>query len=209
MQTQPEILCIGFGALGTIYSYLLSRGGASITAVARSNYTTLTTTGIHISSAKYGEVEAYKPTRTIRESSPEDARDRVYDYVVCTFKNVPDQKSASSVIKPFLRAGGEREKLPTIVLLQNGVGIEEEVQRNLVECEEPVAKGVISAVAWIGANLVEGGTKVVHGALERLEFGTYPTSTSPTDEKGLRVSTPSEKAAVDRLMVIIGSPEAC
>lgn len=177
---RPEVLCIGFGALGTIYSYLLAQGGASITAVARSNYTTLTTTGIHIDSLKYGSVAGWKPTRCVGGSDPEAARDRVYDYVVCTFKNVPDHQSASSVIRPFLRKGEGRG--PTIVLLQNGVGIEDEVQRSLVE-EEGLARGVISAVAWIGANLVDGGTRVTHGALERLEFGSYSPSGQTEEDK--------------------------
>ncbi len=195
---KPEILCIGFGALGTIYSYLLSQGGANITAVARSNFDTLTTTGIHISSAKYGEIPNWKPTRCVKESEPETATDRYYDYVVCTFKNVPDFKSASSIIKPFLKTSSDAEQLPTIVLLQNGVGIEEEVQRNLVEGETKFAKGIISTVAWIGANLADNGTKVVHGALERLEMGIYPSSSSPVDgESGRKLGTPEERASLD------------
>ncbi|CCF54010.1 hypothetical protein NDA11_005415 [Ustilago hordei] len=214
-QTRPEVLCIGFGALGTIYSYLLSRGGASITAVARSNYTTLTTTGIRISSAKYGEIPGWKPDRVIRESEPESAQDRVYDFVVCAFKNVPDYKSASSIIRPFLSrgaaggGGGEGGKSPTIVLLQNGVGIEEEVQRNLVEGKgeggEKLAGAVISAVAWIGANLVEGGTKVSHGALERLEMGVYPSTISSLLPSGLRQVSPYQQAALDTFTSIYTS----
>ncbi len=189
---KPDILCIGFGALGTIYSYLLSRGGASITAVARSNYDTLTTTGIHISSIKYGEIEGWKPDRCVRESEPHTARDRVYDFVVCTFKNVPDHKSASSIIRPFLKEGGR----PTVVLLQNGVGIEEEVMRTLVE-GEGLASGVVSGVAWIGANLVDGGKRVMHGGLERLEMGCYPSTTAPLLEDGRRQVSSSEQAALD------------
>ncbi|SPO20857.1 uncharacterized protein UTRI_00334 [Ustilago trichophora] len=201
---KPEILCIGFGALGTIYSYLLSTGGASITAVARSNYTALTTTGIHISSAKYGEISGYKPTRTIRESEPHLAQDRFYDFVVCSFKNVPDHKSASSIIRPFLKTAqakkeDEETKLPTIVLLQNGVGIEAEVMESLVEREgeEKVAKGVISAVAWIGANLADGGTRVMHGALERLEMGVYPRSSAALLPDGRRQISTEEQTALD------------
>ncbi|SPO19943.1 uncharacterized protein UTRI_00334_B [Ustilago trichophora] len=205
---KPEILCIGFGALGTIYSYLLSTGGASITAVARSNYTALTTTGIHISSTKYGEILGYKPTRTIRESEPHLAQDRFYDFVVCSFKNVPDHKSASSIIRPFLKQPQdveEEDKLPTIVLLQNGVGIETEVMENLVEREggdAKVAKGVISAVAWIGANLADGGTRVMHGALERLEMGVYPHSSSKLLSDGRRQVSTEEQTALDNFVRI-------
>ncbi|GAC95622.1 hypothetical protein PHSY_003198 [Pseudozyma hubeiensis SY62] len=187
---KPEILCVGFGALGTIYSFLLSRGSANITAVARSNYTTLTTTGIDIASSKYGEFTGWKPHRCIRESEPSAAQDRYYDFVVCTFKNVPDHKKASEVIRPFLKPGkGRGEKLPTVVLLQNGVGIEEEIYASLVEAEEKVASGVISAVAWIGANLVDGGKRVTHGSLERLEMGTYPIESSAEQKAALEEFT--------------------
>lgn len=203
---RPEVLCMGFGALGTIYSYLLSRGGARITAVVRSNYSTLTTTGIHISSAKYGEIEGWKPDRVIRESEPDTAQDRVYDYVVCTFKNVPDYKSASSIIRPFLRSGRgeEGEKLPTVVLLQNGVGIEEEVQKNLVEGGEGerVAGAVISAVAWIGANLVDGGKRVTHGGLERLEMGVYPSLTAAFNSVGRKQLTRYQQETLDHFTSI-------
>ncbi|SNX81595.1 uncharacterized protein MEPE_00300 [Melanopsichium pennsylvanicum] len=214
---KPEILCIGFGALGTVYSYLLSRGSASITAVARSNYTCLTTTGIHISSSKYGEIPNWKPNRTIREAEPHLAQDRIYDFVVCTFKNVPDHKAASSIIRPFLKNNNNNNKddkaesnqaetkLPTIVLLQNGVGIEEEVMRNLVETEKEqdrVASGVISAVAWIGANLAEQGTKVMHGTLERLEMGVYPRSSAKILPDGRRQVSAEEQAALDNFTSI-------
>lgn len=191
---RPEVLCIGFGALGTIYSYLLSRGGAIITAVARSNFQTLTTTGIHISSSSYGEIPSWKPDRTIPESQPSLAQDRAYDFVVCTFKNVPDHKAASSVIRPFLKEGST--KLPTIVLLQNGVGIEEEVQKSLVE-GEGVARGVISAVAWIGANLMDGGKRVVHGSLERLEMGAYASTSAPMGEDGRKQISSEQKASLE------------
>ncbi|TKY90514.1 hypothetical protein EX895_000512 [Sporisorium graminicola] len=198
---RPEILCIGFGALGAIYSYLLSQGGAGITAVARSNYDLLTTTGVDIESVKYGSIRGWKPDRCVRESEPESARDRRFDYVVCTFKNVPDHRSASEIIRRFLqpaaREGQAAKTLPTIVLLQNGVGIEEEVSRKLVE-EEKVAKGVISAVAWIGANLVDGGKKVMHGGLERLEMGVYPAF-------GRATASDAEQAALNEFAHIYKS----
>lgn len=195
--TAPNVLCIGFGALGTIYSYLLKCGGAKITAVARSNYDTLRTDGILISSAKYGKIEGWKPDRVIRESEPEQAKDIVYDYVVCTFKNIPDLKAASAVIKPFLAQPTDSSaRLPTIVLIQNGVGIEEEVQKALVECETPLAGHVISAVAWIGANLTEGGKRVDHGSLERLEIGIYGRTTAPIAQNGLRQKSEEETRAL-------------
>jgi len=49
-------------------------------------------------------------------------------------------------------------------LIQNGVGIEDSVYQTLV-VKEKLASSIISCVAWIGTNLIEGGTVVEHGAL--------------------------------------------
>lgn len=79
----------------------------------------------------------------------------------------------SEVLRPHLRKPSspeEHAKLPTIVTVQNGVGIENEIRTSLVDSPEPLAKGLISAVAWIGANLKENGTRVEMGGLVRICF---------------------------------------
>lgn len=72
-----QVLCIGFGALGTVYSYILERGGAQVTAVARSNYDSLTKSGIDIVSEKLGTHHSWRPHRVINNAT--DAADRFYD----------------------------------------------------------------------------------------------------------------------------------
>jgi len=73
----PQVLTIGFGALGTLYSFILQAAGAQVTAVARSNYEVVSKHGITVNSGKFGNFESWKPTRVIND--PETARDRVYD----------------------------------------------------------------------------------------------------------------------------------
>ncbi|EPQ32189.1 uncharacterized protein PFL1_00386 [Pseudozyma flocculosa PF-1] len=193
-----DILCIGSGALGTVYGHILERGGARITAVARSNYESMSRDGITINSPIVGRVEGWKPYKVVR--GPEEVQDQFFDYVVCTFKCTPDLTPTSEIIRPFLRKPSndeERSRLPTIVTVQNGIGIEAEVRTSLVDCAEPVAKGIISAVAWIGANLKENGTVVEYGSLEKLEMGVFASLDAPTTDNGIRIPSDQEQASLD------------
>lgn len=72
----------------------------------------------------------------------------------------------SSVLAPFLESQYAQEKVPTVVLIQNGIGIEHPVQ--LAYPDVPI----ISVVAWIGANL-KPNARVTHGMLEKLIIGLY------------------------------------
>ena len=172
----PRVLVLGFGALGALYSFLLSRGGARVYAVARSNAETVKKDGININSQKLGKHSAYRPLDVF--SSAEEARTKVdnYDYVVCTVKICPEQRATGKWIKDFLPSGkGKmRPELPTVVFVENGIGIEEEPYETLCQGDEPVASTIISCCAWLGATLVDQGKTVEHGALERLEMGLYP-----------------------------------
>ncbi|KAK0522935.1 hypothetical protein OC835_006412 [Tilletia horrida] len=175
----PQVLVIGFGALGSIYALALSKAGAEITAVCRSNYEHVKTNGLNIQSAKFGKYPNWKPHQVIND--PEQARQQYFDYVVCTFKCVPDLEPTSDVIRPYLRNPADfpndpipESGLPCIVLMQNGVSTEQEPYENLV-LKEGLAGSVISAVSWVTSNLLDGGKRVEHGSLERLSLGTYPS----------------------------------
>lgn len=73
----PKILTIGFGALGCLYSFILSQAGAEITAVARSNYQVVKDKGIWIDSVKLGSHKGWKPHRVVQ--SAQEALDQTYD----------------------------------------------------------------------------------------------------------------------------------
>lgn len=94
--------------------------------------------------------------------------------MLSTTKCTPDLQPLSEAILPFLRKPQGSEQGPTIVLIQNGIDIEEEVHKRLVR-DLKLALNIISCTAWCGTNLVEGGSKIEHGALERLDMGLYPT----------------------------------
>ncbi|KAL9934681.1 hypothetical protein V8E36_006456 [Tilletia maclaganii] len=178
-ERKPQVLVIGFGALGSIYALALSKAGAEITAVCRSNYEHVKNNGLTINSDKFGRYPDWKPHRVV--NSPDQARERYYDYVLCTFKCVPDLEPTSDVVRPYLRNPADFPKpeagLPCIVLMQNGVGTEQEPYDSLV-IREGLAGSVISAVSWVASNLLDDGKRVEHGSLERLSLGLYPSALS-------------------------------
>lgn len=171
-QTKPQLLTIGMGALGVLYSFILARGGAEVTSVARSNHAHLTASGsgIEVDSAVFGKTHGWKPARAVR--TLDDAADRVYDYVLVTTKCTPDVAPLSSLVRDALRRPASGQVGPTIVLIQNGIGIEEEIRRSLVV--PGLASQIISCTAWVGSNLLDGGRKIEHGGLEKLDMGLYP-----------------------------------
>ncbi|WFD01821.1 2-dehydropantoate 2-reductase [Malassezia obtusa] len=169
-----------FLQLGALYAFVLQRGGARITAVCRSNYETVKEKGINVISEKYGSHMNWRPDQVVR--SPEEVKDTKFDYVVCAFKAVPDMRPSSETIRPFLEKNLSLKpsKLPMVVLIQNGVDIENELHDSLVKCDQPLASGVVGGVTWVGATLLGEGTRIEHGLMEKLKIGLYPP---PLDEE--------------------------
>ena len=103
--------------------------------------------------------------RTVKE-----AADRHYTFIVCAFKCILDVHSTSSILAPLL------DTLPSspdtaIVLLQNGIGIEDELLGALAS--RHLDNVVISGCAWVDVTLVEGGKKIIQHGNERLVLGFH------------------------------------
>lgn len=63
-QPKSEILVVGCGGIGALCAYNLEVGQlASVTAVLRSNYQAVVSTGFNISSLEHGEVTHWRPSR--------------------------------------------------------------------------------------------------------------------------------------------------
>ncbi|GAA6023728.1 hypothetical protein JCM10207_000237 [Rhodosporidiobolus poonsookiae] len=164
-----DILIVGFGAVGTLYGWVLSQNSnVRVTAIARSSYEDMKN-GITLSSEKFGDVEGWKPFRLVKD--PAEANDRAYKYIICSTKVIPDLMPTASVLAPFLESPHNTDTVdledgPTVVLIQNGIGIEHPLATAYPEVP------IISVVAWVGANLHAGG-RVTHGLLEKLVGGVY------------------------------------
>lgn len=185
-----EVLVIGFGAVGSIYSYILSNSEhVRVTVVARSNYDLVESQGFHIKSKKYGDIPSWKPHRLCR--SIEDAADRAYSHVVVTTKAVPDVIRTPDLLKPLLTAPySDKYEQPTYVLLQNGLNVEVDLYKDIKALGKGEPK-VIGSGVYINANLVASNV-VEHSDFGWLSLGIYrdeykvDTQNSPAEEVVLK-----------------------
>ncbi|KAG9186203.1 2-dehydropantoate 2-reductase [Alternaria panax] len=167
-ETQPRILLFGAGSVGTVYLYLLSKV-ASTTAVCRSNYDVVKKDGFIINSSIFGQNLHFKPkvVQDCREAASQSSGP--FDYIIVCTKAIPD--TVPKLIAPAVTPGHT-----AIVLIQNGIGIEEEYSRAYPN------NPIISAVVYMPATQRPAGV-VKHGEVEQLQVGAYPSSADGTHAK--------------------------
>lgn len=165
-QSEPaDILIFGTGGVGCIYAALLQRGGASVTAVCRGNYTAVKENGILVRSVKWGHIRTYPSTvRTCQEAKSFGP----FEYVLVCSKAFP---GTAELIQDAVTPGRT-----AIVLAQNGIAIEEDYAKLYPN------NAIISGVVYLPTTQVSPGI-VEHGtALEEFEIGTFPHS-APAEAK--------------------------
>jgi 2-dehydropantoate 2-reductase len=171
----PNILVHGSGAIGAIYIYLLLRAGCTVTAVCRSNYTATKANGFTLDSDKYGQNIHFHPN-VVR--SPEEAASQhgPFDYIIVSTKAFPGQKpSTPEILKPTVTEGKT-----TIVLIQNGIGIEAEYATSFP------TNPLLSCVVYLPTTQISPG-HITMGAVEQLQIGTFPALQD--------LSSPAKRAA--------------
>ena len=154
-----EVLIIGIGGIGSFYSYILQQGGARISLVARSNVEAIKSNGININSAKLGQHKV-KPAAVYSTPAEAASQGIQYDYVLCTTKSLPSSPT-EVLIRPAI------SKNTTIVLIQNGLNIEQPVHAAFPDNK------LIACVAYIGVWQTSPGY-VEHSVLENIELALYP-----------------------------------
>jgi 2-dehydropantoate 2-reductase len=160
-EPQPRILLFGAGGVGTVYLWLLSKV-ASTTAVCRSNYSVAKNDGFIINSSIFGKNIHFRPhvVQSCEEAASTDAKP--FDYIVVCSKAIPD--TVPKLIAPAVTPGHT-----AIVLLQNGVGIEDEYTQAFP------GNPILSTILYFPATQRPAGT-ITHGEVEKLEVGNYPAS---------------------------------
>jgi len=158
---QPRILLFGAGSVGTVYLYLLSKVAAT-TAVCRSNYEVVKRDGFTINSSIFGQNLHFRPNvvRDCGEAASQSSDP--FDYIIVCSKAIPD--TVPKLIAPAVTPGHT-----AIVLIQNGVGIEEEYLKAYPD------NPIISAVVYMPATQRPAGV-IKHGEVEKLQVGAYPSS---------------------------------
>ncbi|KAI0901807.1 6-phosphogluconate dehydrogenase C-terminal domain-like protein [Annulohypoxylon nitens] len=169
----PQILLFGAGSLGIPYAWVLSKaiGQDNVTAVCRSNYDEASRNGFTIHSKLWGDNLHFKPrvAKTITEAVENavgegEGEKTVFDYVVIAAKALPTSPSTAELIGPAVTNGKTG-----IVLIQNGIAIEDEYAR--LYPENPI----LSTVAYFPATQISPGV-IQHREIETLHVGTYPAS---------------------------------
>jgi 2-dehydropantoate 2-reductase len=150
-----KILIFGAGAVGCVSGWFLHNGGSSITVVCRSNYDVVKEQGLTIRSSTLGHV-LYIPTAVKSLSEAHGP----FDFIVVSCKAFPGN---SSLIKCAVSPE------TTIVLVQNGIDIEEEYARAFP------SNSILSAVVYIPATQTAPGV-IELGPEGRIEIGTYPAN---------------------------------
>lgn len=151
-----KILIFGAGGVGSIYALILWRAGCEVTAVCRSNYHEISSNGITVRSKKWGT--CLTPTNAVR-SAEEAVQYGPYDYLLVCSKAFPN---TAKLLNPAVGPD------TTIVLAQNGIGIEAEYA--VVYPNNTIVSGVV----YLPTTQVEPGV-IEHGTpLERFEIGTFP-----------------------------------
>ena len=150
-----KILTVGAGAVGAYFTGRLAQAGAEVSVVVRSDYEAVRANGFEILSAA-GDFH-FQPHGVYR--SAEEYPD-LADYVFLTAKFFPETDEAS-----MLRAA-MKNPAAVLVLIQNGIGIEDKLAAAFPDHE------ILSSIAYIGATRLKPGTVQQKGASE-LKFGRF------------------------------------
>ncbi|EOA84896.1 hypothetical protein ACJQWK_06239 [Exserohilum turcicum] len=165
---QSRILLFGAGSVGAIYLHLLSKV-ASTAAVCRSNYDVVKQHGFVINSTIFGHDIRFKP-QVVRDCAEASSLSPApYDYVVVCSKAIPG-------VVPKLIASAVTPGHTAIVLIQNGVGIEDEYRHAYPD------NPIVSAVLYLPATQRPAGV-ITHAEVELLQLGAFPSSSSNTHAK--------------------------
>ncbi len=161
---QPRILIVGTGAIGGFYGGKLTQAGASVSTLCRSDYELVKSKGITVTST-LGNFH-FTPEKVIRDLGEYGPPP---DYILVGLKVLPEIDTAK-IIKEVV--GAET----AIVLLQNGVEIEEPVARAFPDNE------IISGLAFICATRTSPG-HIDHTDFGRLVIGRFPAGKSAKAEE--------------------------
>lgn len=86
-----------------------------------------------------------------------------FSYVLVATKYLPDIITTTQILKPLLSDSYVYPVLPTVVLLQNGLGIEEDIYASLKSHSKTLSSPtVISCAVYITASVLDDGS-VIHG----------------------------------------------
>ncbi|KAF3938930.1 hypothetical protein ABW19_dt0201212 [Dactylella cylindrospora] len=165
----PEVLIFGAGAVGAFYGSLIAKTNTPVSVVCRSNYSAVKSNGFSIASPQYGSW-VWTPTRVFPNADAAKAANVKWSYIVVTTKALPNISDDSALLEGLVSEG------TAIVLIQNGIGVEDPYVRRFPHAS------VLSAVTVVTAAQPSHG-KIVHNRWTRINTGPYiPDVASSAEE---------------------------
>jgi 2-dehydropantoate 2-reductase len=167
-----NVLIVGAGAVGAFYGSRLAQVCSSqVSVICRSNYKAVSARGFALTSPNYGSY-IFTPHRTFANPKEATNADITWDYIVVSTKALPDVSDDSEILTGLVKEGHS-----AIVLVQNGLGVEEPYANRF-----PSAS-ILSAVTVVSAAQTEPGV-IKHNRWTRISIGPYlPGSTTNDEEK--------------------------
>lgn len=155
-----NILVVGAGAVGAFYASRLAQNtDVSVSVICRSNYSAVKAHGFSIRSPQYGSY-TFKPANTFPNPKAAVANRTSWDYIVVSTKALPDKSDDSEILEGLV---GEDT---VIVLIQNGLGVEEPYAKRFP------SSAILSAVTIVSAAQPSHG-KIEHNRWTRISIGPY------------------------------------
>lgn len=152
-----NVLIFGAGAIGAFYgSRLALVPSLRVSVVCRSNFKIVKEAGFNVESSQYGNSN-WRPHQVF--GKPADARGK-WDYVVVSTKALPDVSDDSKLLEGLVDGGTK------IVLIQNGLGVEEPYVKRFPQAS------VMSAVTIASCAQPDHG-RIVHNRWTRINVAPY------------------------------------
>ncbi|PVV00584.1 hypothetical protein BB560_005030 [Smittium megazygosporum] len=160
MTAARKYLVFGGGAVGSVFAWRLQQGGAKVSVVCRSNFRAVRDNGFNIDSVKYGAGK-FTPDNVYQSASDVVKDKQDYDYILVSTKSLPNIVNPAELVAPCVR-----DKKTVLVLMQNGIGIEQYFEEKFPE------NPIIPATVFLDAHQTEHGS-ITHGVSIKLDYGIY------------------------------------
>ena len=144
-----------------------------VSLVCRSNYAAIKANGVTLTTHSFGDYH-FCPEHVFNSIQVAAETKLHWDYVVVTAKALPDVTDDSILIAPVV------DKDSSIVLIQNGVGVEEPYRRRFP------SNPVLSAVTVISAEQVEHGV-IRQNRWTRISIGPYTNGLWDPDSEATKL----------------------
>ncbi|HYQ54796.1 MAG TPA: putative 2-dehydropantoate 2-reductase [Pseudomonas sp.] len=162
---KPRIGIIGSGAIGGFYGLMLARAGFDVHFLLRSEYAVVREQGLKLESALHGDVQiAVQAYASAADMPP------------CDWLLVGAKATSNAELAPLIAKAAAADA--KVVLLQNGLGVEEQLRSAL-----PASLHLLGGLCFICVNRLSPGV-IRHQALGAVNLGYH---SGPADDGGAAI----------------------